>query len=62
VSLFEQLGKIAARAVTLPVSVVKDVTTLGGALTDGNLSTADHLRKLIEDIDELPESMEDDDD
>ena len=57
--LFDQLVKTVARAVTLPVSVAKDVVTMGGVLDDsGEIATLDHLKKLVEDIEELPDSVD----
>lgn len=55
----KQLGKVAIRAATLPASVVKDVVTLGGVNDDsGEVATLEHLKKLSEDIGELPESID----
>ena len=56
----KQLGKVTARAVTVPVSVAKDVVTMGGVLTEENeVATFEHLKKLVGDVNELPDSMED---
>ena len=57
----KQLTKVAARAVTLPVSVAKDAVTMGGVLDDSDkVATLEHLTKLAEDIEELPDSVDDD--
>lgn len=59
--LFDQLVKVVARTVTLPVSVAKDAVTLGGVLDDsGEIATIEHLKKLVEDIDDLPDSVNED--
>jgi len=60
-SFLRQLGKVVARAVTVPVSVVSDVVTMGGVLTEDNeVATFEHLKKLRDDIKDLPDSMEED--
>jgi len=46
--LFGQLVRTVVNVVTLPVAVVKDVATLGGVCTKGDLDpyTAEHLKKI----------------
>jgi len=57
--LLKQLGKVVARAATLPVSVARDVVTLGGVLDDSlEVKTGEHLGKLYEDITDLPDSVD----
>ena len=46
-SLFGQVIRTAVNVVTLPVAVVRDVVSLGGAIdNDGTPHTKDHLEKL----------------
>lgn len=61
VGFLKQLGKVAARTVTLPVSVAKDVVTLGGVLDDDEVATTEHLKKLYEDVTDLPDSVDEED-
>ena len=56
--LFNQLVKTAARIGTLPVSAVIDIITLGGLLNDSESATVEHIEKFIEDIDDLPDSVD----
>jgi 3-keto-L-gulonate-6-phosphate decarboxylase len=52
-SIFGKILKTAIDVVTLPVSVVADVVTLGGAIIErGTTFTGDHGRALIEDVKE----------
>jgi len=48
------LVKTAVNIAALPVEVVKDVVTLGGASTKGHVEpyTQERIKKLIEDADE----------
>jgi len=58
VGFLKQLGKVVVRTATLPASVVKDVVTLGGVNDDsGRVATLEHLKKLSDDIEELPDSI-----
>lgn len=51
--------KTAVRAATLPVSVAKDVVTMGGALTDEDEpATSKQLKKIIRDVESLPDSLD----
>jgi len=46
-----QVSKVAVRTAILPVSIAKDVVTMGGALTDEpEPATSDQLKKLLRDI------------
>ena len=60
--LLKQLSRVVARTATLPVSVARDIVTLGGVLDDSlEVKTGEHLQKLFEDITDLPDSVDDDD-
>lgn len=49
--MFEDLAKAALSVVTVPVSVVADVVTLGGALTDKDESyTLEALSDLLDNL------------
>lgn len=49
--LFGQLIRTAVNIVALPVEIVKDVVTLGGVASKGELEpyTAERLKKLADD-------------
>ena len=48
--LFGSLLKTAIDVVSIPVSVVVDVATLGGELTDHEPYTQQHLRAITKDV------------
>jgi len=49
--MLESLAKAATAVVTVPVSVVADVVTLGGALTDKDQPyTADAVSDLVQNL------------
>ena len=49
--MIESLAKAAAAVVTVPVAVVADVVTLGGALTDKDQPyTADAVGDLVDNL------------
>lgn len=49
--MLESLAKAAVSAVTVPVAVVADVVTLGGALTDKDQPyTADAVDDLVDNL------------
>lgn len=49
--MLESLAKAAAAVVTVPVSVVADVVTMGGALTDKDKPyTAEAVEDLVDNI------------
>lgn len=49
--MLESLAKVAVGVVKTPVSLVADVVTLGGALTDKNQPyTADTLEEIIQNL------------
>lgn len=52
--LFAQLVRTVVNVAMLPVEVVKDVVTLGGVCTKGELEpyTAERLKKLADDAKE----------
>lgn len=51
--LFGQLVRTAVNVVTLPVAVVRDAVTLGGAIdNDGKPHTLEHLEKLKREAEE----------
>ena len=50
--MFESLTKAAVGIVTMPIVVVADVVTLGGALTDQKtLYTAQQAKKILDNLD-----------
>ncbi|NIP56117.1 hypothetical protein GWN42_31255 [candidate division KSB1 bacterium] len=58
-SIFGSLLKTAYDVVTTPVEVVKDVATLGGALTDENESyTVKKLKQIQKDSDDIRKDLE----
>lgn len=57
---FGKLTKLALDVIETPVAIVKDVATLGGALTDQDKSyTQKKLDDIGDDYDELKESLDD---
>lgn len=59
-SIFGKLLKTTIDVVSLPVSVVIDVVTMGGAVTDkdGNTYTGDKVRDLINDVSEIKDECD----
>lgn len=58
--LFKQITKTGIDIATTPVEIIKDVTTFGGALTEQDLPyTIKRLKEICEDIDDLPDSIDD---
>jgi hypothetical protein len=53
--LFGKLIALTINTATLPLDVVKDVVTLGGAATEEESAIAAKLRKLQREVDELEE-------
>ena len=59
-SFFKKLTKLGLDVVTTPVALVKDVVTLGGAITDKDEPyTKEKLDQLGEDWEELREALDD---
>ncbi len=57
---FGKLTKLALDLIETPVAIVKDVATLGGALTDKDKPyTQKKLEDIGDDYDELKESLDD---
>lgn len=54
--LFDALLKTTIHLATSPLDVVKDVVTLGGAITDEPSAIARKIEWLGDDIDELSDS------
>ena len=54
--LFDALVSTAIHVVTTPLDVVKDVVTMGGAITDEDSAIARKLECFGEDIDNLSDS------
>ena len=46
------LGKLIKHTVKLPVSIVKDVLTLGGAITDEESALKEQFEEFQDDMDE----------
>ena len=56
----KSLTKTALDVATSPVDVVKDLVTMGGVLADEEEPyTFRKLKKIVRDIDEIPESVDD---
>lgn len=59
-SIFGKLLKTGLHVVTTPIDVAKDVVTLGGLLTDQDKPyTAQKLRKLGDDMEEIEDEIDD---
>jgi hypothetical protein len=59
-SIFGKLLKTALDVATSPVAVVKDVVTLGGAITEQRKPyTAQKLEQIGEDVEEIREELDD---
>lgn len=59
-SLFGKLIKVAVdTTVRLPVAVVKDVATLGGAIIDEDSAVVEQSKKIGRDVKEVVEDLED---
>jgi len=57
---FGKLTKLALDVIETPIAVVKDVTTLGGSLTDQNEPyTLKKLKDIGEDYEEMKDSLDD---
>ena len=48
--ILSSLLEVTADIITLPVAVIKDTVTMGGALTDEEAATPEVLKKLVDDI------------
>jgi len=57
--LFGKMLKLGMDIVEAPVSVVKDVVTLGGALTDKKPYTMSKLEDIQDDWDSIKDSLDD---
>ena len=59
-SLFGKLLKTAFDVATIPVDVVKDVATLGGAVNEkrGGTYTGDKLRRIGDDGEEIRDELD----
>ncbi len=58
--IFSKIAKAGIRTVQLPVSVVKDVVTGGGLLTDEDEAyTKTNAEKVLEALDELSDEIDD---
>jgi len=58
--LFKKLTKTVVDTVLLPVDVLKDAATLGGAVIDKDEAfTKRRLKKILEDLDNAYEELED---
>lgn len=56
----KSLAKTLVDTALVPVDVVKDVATMGGAITDQDEPhTLKRLKKVAGDLEELPDSLED---
>ncbi len=59
-SLFGNLIKVAIdTTVRLPVAVVKDVATLGGAIIDEDSAIVKTVKKTTEDVGDVVDDLED---
>lgn len=58
---FGKLGKLVLDVVETPIAVVKDVATMGGALTDQDKPyTAQKLEDLQDDYDAMKDALDED--
>ncbi len=58
--IFDKIVKTGLRTAQLPVSVAKDVVTLGGVLTDeDDAYTKTNAEKILEALDELGDEVDD---
>lgn len=59
-SILGKVFKTAIHTVTTPIDIVKDVVTLGGVITgEEEPHTLQKLKKILEDVDELGEEIDD---
>ena len=59
-SILGKVFKTVVHTATAPVDVVKDVVTLGGALTDEDEPyTRKKLSKILDDVEELSDEIDD---
>jgi hypothetical protein len=56
--LAKSLTKITIRTAILPVAIVKDVVTMGGAITNEPSAVAKNISKTVEDLENLPEKID----
>ena len=55
--LFSSILKTTIDVVTLPVSAIKDVVTLGGAVTDEDSAVKSNIEKLDDDGEKIIDSI-----
>jgi len=59
-SILSKLTKTLIHTATTPIDIVKDVVTLGGAITEEDEPyTLQKAKKILEDIDELGNEIDD---
>ncbi len=56
--LFGKLLKISIDVATIPIDIVKDVATLGGAITDEESALVKKARRLKEDLEETRDEVD----
>jgi hypothetical protein len=49
--MFKELAKAVVGTVLLPVDITRDVLTLGGELTNGNVNTTKRLKHIGDNLD-----------
>lgn len=58
--LFGSILKTGFDIVTTPIDIVKDVATMGGALTDQDVPyTAQKVNRLLDDVEDIRDDLED---
>jgi len=59
-SIFGKLTKTIIHTATTPINIIKDVATLGGAITEEDEPyTLQKAKKILEDLDELGDKIDD---
>lgn len=57
--LFSKLAKLAIHTATIPVDAVRDIVTLGGAITDKDQPyLVDKVDKMLDDVDEINDEVD----
>lgn len=55
--VLKQTIKVGLDVITLPVDIIKDTVTMGGALTDEEPATLKKLKKFADDVNEIPDKV-----
>jgi len=57
---FKKLTKGVIDTALLPLDIVRDTLTLGGAITDEEPATKDRLKKVLKDLEDTYDSLDED--